>query len=248
MQYAFTNRTNTAARVKAPQVVGGKKLQESSMAQAHDYYKKRGKLMYLLRQRYECGWCPLTVVTRKIGLDGYQEILKWERQAHASEKRLEWNSQAVRALTPEERHTMRQEAAENLAAAEIEAEAERQEAEANREYSAQKALCGPNRSTGTDVPSYQCESAEPTASSSKEPLYKVDVESDDSSTVSDNVSVAVMGNDDDEDCKIVGESLARLKPRKTWVDPEPVAPWKKKTEPEFEMESLAPLKRKRQSD
>ena len=66
--------------------------------------------------------------------------------------------------------------------------------------------------------------------------------------VSDNVSVAVMGNDD-EDCKIVGESLARLKPRKTWVDPEPVAPWKKKkTEPEFEMESLAPLKRRRQSD
>ena len=170
------------------------------MAQAHDYYKKRGKLMYLLRQRYECGWCPLTVVTRKIGLDGYQEILKWERQAHASEKRLEWNSQAVRALTPEERHTMRQEAAEAMAAAEIAAEEERQEAEANREYSAQKALCGPNRSTGTDVPSYQCESAEPTASSSKEPLYKVDVESDDSSTVSDNVSVAVMGNDD-EDCK-----------------------------------------------
>jgi len=245
----LSKEQQSAARVKAPKVVGGERnCKIAAMAQAHDFYKKRGKLMYVLRQTYECGWCPLTVVTRTIGLDGYQEILKWERQAHASEKRLDWNSRAVRALTPEERHTMRQEAAEAMAAAEIEAEAERQEAEANRVYSAQKALCGPNRLTGTDVPSYQCESAEPTASSSKEPLYKVDVESDDNSTVSDNVSVAVMGNDD-EDCKIVSESLARLKPRKTWVDPEPVATWKQKnTEPEFELESLAPLKRRRQSD
>jgi hypothetical protein len=137
-----------------------------------------------------------------------------------------------------------------MAEAAIQAEMEKQEAEADREYSALRSLSGPNRSTGTDAPSYPCKvecKEEPTASSSKEPLYKVDVESDGSSTVSDNVSVDLAENEDDDDCKIVGEKMAKLKPRQARMRQEPEAPWRQnRKEPEFEMESLAPLKRKRQ--
>jgi len=248
-----TNHTTMCHMGQSATGCGGeKKPQESTMAQAQDYYKKRGKLMYVLRQTYDCKWCPLTVVTRKIGLASYQEILKWERQAHVTEKRLTWNCEAVRALTSEERQTLKREAVEAMAEAAIQAEMEKQEAEADREYSALRSLSGPNRSTGTDAPSYPCKvecKEEPTASSSKEPLYKVDVESDGSSTVSDNVSVELAGNDDDDDCKIVGEKMAKLKPRQARMRQEPEAPWRQnRKEPEFEMESLAPLKRKRQSD
>jgi hypothetical protein len=70
------------------------------------YYKARGKLMFILRQEYQCEWAPLSYVCNKIGMSNYQQIIKYEKSANHTEKRLEWTVDSVRALTKDERRAL----------------------------------------------------------------------------------------------------------------------------------------------
>ena len=131
--------------------------------------------MYMLRQQYQCNWCPLTEVTKKIGVECYQEILKWERVA--KDKRLEWTTEAVRALTTQEREEWRARVAQSQAEAEAE-EADQNEIKQENE----SASAGPSR--GHDQYGIEVSESE----------IEVDVEGE-----------AVKS--ESEDCQIVSEDL-----------------------------------------
>ena len=73
------------------------------------YYKSRGRLMYLLRQTHQFGWVPLSTVVEKIRVDVafLQRLKAEERQAPLAEQRLMWNETMVRALTKQEREALK---------------------------------------------------------------------------------------------------------------------------------------------
>ena len=189
------------------------------MAEAGVFYKKRGKLMYMLRVQHAFEWVPLVKVTKAIGVEVYQEILRQERQNH--KKRLQWTSDAVRALTPEERRVTgttgrmpREEVrrttvgkncelSEDCARAQeeaVEAEAE----EANNEEGNQPV---PASASGLIEPKLEEERAES--------------------------DIEVVADGDDEECEIENEELKM----------EPLNKWKKKAD--LEADPRVPLKRSR---
>ena len=101
-KYSFSKEPSSSS------LCGGSGAKKESMElqgnhTAAEFYKKRGKMMYILRQEYQCGWCPLGLIVKKVGLDTYQEMLRQERQAADYDRRLEWTSAAVRALSKAER-------------------------------------------------------------------------------------------------------------------------------------------------
>ena len=73
------------------------------MSEAKEYYKARGKMMFMLRQEYQCGWAPLEKIINRIGIKQYQAIIRYEKSASPTEKRLEWTIDRIRALTKSER-------------------------------------------------------------------------------------------------------------------------------------------------
>ena len=62
--------------------------------------------MFILRQEYRCEWAPLSYVINKIGISNYQSIIKYEKAASPTEKRLEWTVDSIRALTKDERRAL----------------------------------------------------------------------------------------------------------------------------------------------
>ena len=73
------------------------------MSEAQEYYKARGKMMFMLRQEYRCEWAPLERIINRIGVKQYQAIIRYEKAANPTEKRLEWTIDKIRALTKSER-------------------------------------------------------------------------------------------------------------------------------------------------
>ena len=71
--------------------------------QTAEFYKKRGRMMFILRQEFKNDWCPLETISNRVGLDVYKEVLKAERRVSEDARRLEWSSTHVRALTKKER-------------------------------------------------------------------------------------------------------------------------------------------------
>ena len=73
----------------------------------HDanYYKARGRLMFVLRQTQECKWVSMAEACRaaKLSVEFLKSMLVIEKRAGLSDRRLEWTSTEIRALTKAER-------------------------------------------------------------------------------------------------------------------------------------------------
>ena len=182
---------------------------------AAEFYKKRGKMMYILRQEYQCGWCPLGLIVKKVGMDTYQEMLRQERQSPEYDKRLEWNSTAVRALSKAERFELMKKTAIDEANAEIAAYEEGLELPTTGGKN-----CISSGSVGRledEKPPWQ----------KTPPKFEVDLEEEEESEAS------VPCENDDEEVGIVSERIRRKARLRASSSRAP------------EMESLAPLKRKR---
>ena len=150
-------------------------------------------------------------------MDTYQEMLRQERQSPEYDKRLEWNSTAVRALSKAERFELMKKTAIDNANAEIAAYEEGLELPTTGGKN-----CISSGSVGRledEKPPWQ----------KTPPKFEVDLEAEEDSEVS-------VPCENDEEVEIVSE---RIRPKARLKASSSRAP---------EMESLAPLKRKRQSD
>ena len=177
--------------------------------------------MYMLRQEHQCGWAPLERIINRIGVKQYQAIIRFEKTANPTERRLEWTVDRIRALTKDERRALVQgpvtgKGEEYMTAAEAKAWTDKTLTETaagkGEEY-----LTVAEAKARTDQ--LLTEVANARASSSRQPSYEVDVNETESEECEVEIEAETVVDEESDDCMIVSERLA--------------------------MEPLAPLKRRR---
>ena len=179
------------------------------MSEAQEYYKARGKLMYMLRQERMCRWTPLGNIINRIGIQQYQAIIRIEKSADPKMRRLEWTVDSIRALTKEERNALVSGPAtgkgeEYMTAAEAKAWTDKTLTEIaagkGEEY-----LTVAEAKARTDE--LLTEVANARASSSRQPSYEVDVNESESEECEVEIETNEAVDEESDDCIIVSESL-----------------------------------------
>ena len=203
--------------------------------QTAEFYKKRGRMMFILRQEFKNDWCPLETISNRVGLDVYKEVLKAERAVSEDARRLEWSSTHVRALTKKERI----EGQQRLEQAAI--------SKANEELERFHEKVRPPPTTGDkNLISSIEDIIPPWAKEKAVPKHEVDIEEESDTVFSSDCEVEVTAQEE-PDVKFVSEKRplkARLRAKAS--SSRVAEADEKEKEKETDMESLAPLKRKRQ--
>ena len=199
--------------------------------QTAEFYKKRGRMMFILRQEFKNDWCPLETISNRVGLDVYKEVLKAERAVSEDARRLEWSSTHVRALTYKER-AEGQQRLERAAIAKADEELERYHEKVR-----------PPTTGGKNLISSIEDEKPPWAKEKAEPQYEVDIEEESDEEFSSDCDVSVQ---EEPEVQFVSEKKKPLKARlRAKASASRVAEADEKEKGD-DMESLAPLKRKRQ--